>query len=175
MRSATWGIALLRITIYTGGILSCVALRDAGTYPGYAETDEDFEPLQEFNPHMYFGSVSGSMYTIFNLAMLTEFTEFARAIWMRQPVILFFFAVFACTCCFGMQSFLITACVERVSDEDKKQKTDMDTLVENSKLSTLTMLSDVFFDKDSTKENLRNRTSLELRGFLRSALARPES
>mmetsp|Transcript_50332 Transcript_50332/g.87503 ORF Transcript_50332/g.87503 Transcript_50332/m.87503 type:complete len:700 (+) Transcript_50332:126-2225(+) len=153
--SMTWGFALLIIVLYMGGILSTVALRDTEEiYPGFARQEQDWDAVDDFNPVMYFGSVFASMYTLFNLAIQTEFAEFARAIWIKQPLLFLSLAVFACCMCFGLQNFVITACVERAADIDRQMNDDATSFIESQKLETLKDLMMVLFGSHSKNEVL---------------------
>jgi len=149
MQSMTWGAMLLGILLYMGGILSTVMLRDTDDlYPGYAVSEDEWEPLQEFNPLMYFGTVLNSMYTLFNLVLLTEFSEFARAVWIKQPFLLMCFAFFACCLCFGTQNLMMTACVEGVASAEKRFNDDAMSFLEERKLDIVQELCKALFSKD---------------------------
>lgn len=160
--SMTWGFALLVIVLYMGGILSTVAFRDTSEiYPGFNHGQEEWAAVQDFNPVMYFGSVISAMYTLLNLAIQTEFAEFARAIWIKQPFLFLGIAAFACCTCFGMQNFVITACVERAADVDRRLNDDTICFIESHKLDTLKELIMVLFGNDHSREVLTQKQLVE--------------
>jgi len=155
MRGMIWSICLLVICLYTASILLTIAFRDtASIYPGYSDLEEEWSPIVEFNPLMYFGSVLNSLYTLFNLALLTEFNEFARAIWIKQPAILVMLAVFTCCVLFGMQHFIFITCVKSFSDAEKKVANEQQVVTEMHRLKTLEELCDMFFDRDIDQQEV---------------------
>jgi len=63
--------------------------------------------IARWNNYAYFGTVPRSMYTLFNVAVLTEFTEFTRPVLEKQPAMILFFLAFVCFTTFGLLNVII--------------------------------------------------------------------
>ena len=119
VRSLMWGWMLLMLIIYVTGAVMTILVRDSqSVWPQYHDNEDEF--VEDFNPFIYFGSVPRSMFTIFNLAILVEYTELARYFAIRQPLILFFIVCFVVFIVFGISNFIVTVSIEQLMDVDKE-------------------------------------------------------
>merc|ERR1719262_2087504 len=100
-------------------------MMDAGEiYPGYTVKEEitGGENMEYFNPTEFFGSIPRSMYTLFQLSLLTEFSEFARPIFEKQPLFFPFFILFIFCVSFGVLNVLFAVIVETTLDAASQLK-----------------------------------------------------
>lgn len=94
-----WTASVVFLTVYVGAIF-CTEFIGRGTekmYPGYTEVRDEIdeqEIMQNFNPYLCFGSMTRSMFTLFNMAILAEWAEVVRPIKERQPLYMAFFLLF---------------------------------------------------------------------------------
>merc|ERR1719183_2542399 len=78
---------------------------------GYEGYDEN--PVWEFNNYMYFGTLGRSMFTLFNLALLTEdWDNVGRAVLEEQPALLIFLLLFLCINTFGLMNVIVGVIVD---------------------------------------------------------------
>merc|ERR1719487_2643878 len=111
----SWVLLLLVLTLYMAGIVVTTAMLESGKiYPGFSVPDEisGGENMEYFNPSEFFGSIGRSMYTLFQLAILSEFSEFGRPIFEKQPLFFPFFLFFIFVVTFGVLNVLIAVIVE---------------------------------------------------------------
>lgn len=146
LKATFWVGALMLVCIYVSAIF-CTTMVGRGPvqqYPGYtpinSEIDEN-EVVFNFNPYMSFGSMRRSMLTLFNIAILAEWTEIVRPVAEKQPFMLVFFILFALVVCYGVMNVIIGMIVESVIEHSKEMATLSDELEMNAKLQKLEDIS----------------------------------
>lgn len=133
VQAAGWTSVLLFGMLYMGGIAtrSHFAGDSVYKYPGYttdiAEIDET-DLVMEFNPQVYFGSLPGSMLTLYNIAIMAEWPEVVRPIMLKEPAYVLAFVLFSILTTFGVINVIVAMIVESVLQsardlqEEDKQK-----------------------------------------------------
>ena len=97
LRTIFWVVFLLVLVLYVSSILCVHVIGREELYPGFAlkqdEVTNDIR-ITNWNNYQYFGSISRSMYTLFNIILLTEVETIGRPVFEYQPFMLLFFVVF---------------------------------------------------------------------------------
>eukprot|EP00746_Dinoflagellata_sp_MGD_P011190 gnl/MRDRNA2_/MRDRNA2_123392_c0_seq1.p1 gnl/MRDRNA2_/MRDRNA2_123392_c0~~gnl/MRDRNA2_/MRDRNA2_123392_c0_seq1.p1 ORF type:complete len:835 (+),score=129.39 gnl/MRDRNA2_/MRDRNA2_123392_c0_seq1:168-2507(+) len=151
LRAMTWVICLLVMILYMSGILCTTVMEDVGPmYPGYSKIDEipGGENMEYFNPNEMFGTIPRSMYTLFQLALLTEFSEFGRPIFEKQPLFFPFFLFFIFVVTFGVLNVLIAVIVEVTMEASESLKQEEGDREMRHKLELLDQLQEFVFLMD---------------------------
>mmetsp|Transcript_14142 Transcript_14142/g.34644 ORF Transcript_14142/g.34644 Transcript_14142/m.34644 type:complete len:637 (+) Transcript_14142:3-1913(+) len=122
-RTMTWVALLLVILLYACSIL-CVEVigKSEGLYyrSGTADADlDDMEVFNQFNSFVFFGSVGRSMYTLFCITVLAEYSEVARPIGETQPAMLLFVFFFTCVTTFGIMNVIIGVIVDSTMEASR--------------------------------------------------------
>ena len=111
LKTIFWVVLLLLILVYVSSILTTQIVGHSGydMYPGVAPLEEVNESpvVLDFNPAIYFGSIPRSMFTLFNMVLLAEYAEHARAIFEMQPYLLAFYTAFIFMTTFGVLNVII--------------------------------------------------------------------
>lgn len=149
LKATCWVGALMFICIYVSAIF-CTTLIGRGPvqqYPGYTTVDSEMdenEVVANFNPYMCFGSMSRSMLTLFNIAILTEWPEIVRPVGEKQPFMIVFFVLFSLLVCYGVMNVIIGMIVESVIEHSKQMATlsvELDRSAKLQKLEDISKLS----------------------------------
>eukprot|EP00746_Dinoflagellata_sp_MGD_P004831 gnl/MRDRNA2_/MRDRNA2_109337_c0_seq1.p1 gnl/MRDRNA2_/MRDRNA2_109337_c0~~gnl/MRDRNA2_/MRDRNA2_109337_c0_seq1.p1 ORF type:complete len:788 (+),score=140.33 gnl/MRDRNA2_/MRDRNA2_109337_c0_seq1:89-2452(+) len=151
LRALTWVILLLVMILYMSGILCTIVMEDAGPmYPGFTQIDEipGGENMEYFNPNEMFGSIPRSMYTLFQLALLTEFSQFGRPIFEKQPEFFPFFLLFIFIVTFGVLNVLVAVIVEVTMEASENLKQEEGDRKMRHKLALLDQLQHFVFKMD---------------------------
>mmetsp|Transcript_86400 Transcript_86400/g.197047 ORF Transcript_86400/g.197047 Transcript_86400/m.197047 type:complete len:369 (+) Transcript_86400:1-1107(+) len=105
--------------------------------------------MANFNNYMYFGTIGRSMYTLFCVATLAEFTEIGRPVLQKQPGMLLFFFTFAIFTTFGVMNVIIGVIVESTMSAAKDLDAKLEKLEMRMKLERLQELRDLVFEMDT--------------------------
>jgi len=132
MRTVMWFTVFLATFIYAGSLVCVTVIQETSpeTFPG---ADENFasDTVLQFNPYKYFGNVPDSMYTLFNLILMAEFSEFARAIYLQQKGLFIFLLFFVVMGTFSLLNILLAGIIEttlecaKQLEDDFKSEMDM--------------------------------------------------
>eukprot|EP00746_Dinoflagellata_sp_MGD_P039778 gnl/MRDRNA2_/MRDRNA2_19604_c0_seq2.p1 gnl/MRDRNA2_/MRDRNA2_19604_c0~~gnl/MRDRNA2_/MRDRNA2_19604_c0_seq2.p1 ORF type:complete len:336 (-),score=60.49 gnl/MRDRNA2_/MRDRNA2_19604_c0_seq2:41-1048(-) len=121
-------------------------------YPGY-ESDEDAieegKAVKLWNNYVYFGTISRSMYTLFNVVILAEFSEFGRAMIEKQPWMALFFVFFIVFTTFGILNVIIGVIVDNTMEAAKTMDAENAIKKKQQKLRLLENIRDIVFALDS--------------------------
>jgi len=128
LRTTVYVAAVLLMFLYVFALFCTVYLgRPTTLYPGYAplesEIDEQ-EVMLNYNPYLCFGSMSKSMLTLFNMAIMAEWTEIVRPVSQKQPHYVLVFLVFAMIVSFGVMNVIIGMIVENVMGNAKAMEAE---------------------------------------------------
>eukprot|EP00746_Dinoflagellata_sp_MGD_P001251 gnl/MRDRNA2_/MRDRNA2_102345_c0_seq1.p1 gnl/MRDRNA2_/MRDRNA2_102345_c0~~gnl/MRDRNA2_/MRDRNA2_102345_c0_seq1.p1 ORF type:complete len:502 (+),score=97.84 gnl/MRDRNA2_/MRDRNA2_102345_c0_seq1:88-1593(+) len=156
LRVMFWVTVLLLLTLYVCSIL-CVDLlgRKENGFDGFDEDQESIDATLQiagWNNFQHFGTMSRSMYTLFNICILAEFTEIGRPTLERNPAMLFFFVCFIVFTTFGVLNVIIGVIVDNTMEAAKSMEQDLETQERNEKLKLLLRIRDMVFalDKDES-------------------------
>merc|ERR1719160_874139 len=155
IKAMSWVMLLLVLILYMASILCTMIMQDSGEmYPGYSDIDSipGGENMEYFNPTEMFGTILRSMHTLFQLAILTEFSQFGRPIFEKQPLFFPFFLGFIFLVTFGVLNVLIAVIVEVTMSAGASLKEEHAQAEFNRKLKLLDKLKELIFqiDKDDT-------------------------
>merc|ERR1719199_1932026 len=119
IESTMWVACVLTCCLYVSAIVCVQYIGHEGKtlYPGYSEVTEEIdqqEVMQNFNPWIAFGSMPAAMVTLFNVAILAEWTEIVRPVFLKQPGMAVFFIIFSVFVCFGVMNVIIGMIVDSV-------------------------------------------------------------
>eukprot|EP00746_Dinoflagellata_sp_MGD_P165662 gnl/MRDRNA2_/MRDRNA2_95074_c0_seq1.p1 gnl/MRDRNA2_/MRDRNA2_95074_c0~~gnl/MRDRNA2_/MRDRNA2_95074_c0_seq1.p1 ORF type:complete len:746 (-),score=125.01 gnl/MRDRNA2_/MRDRNA2_95074_c0_seq1:254-2491(-) len=163
LRAMTWVILLLVMILYMCGILCTTIMEESGPmYPGYTEIEviPGGENMEYFNPSESFGTIPRSMYTLFQLALLTEFSEFGRPIFEKQPLFFPFFLFFIFVVTFGVLNVLIAVIVEVTMQASESLKQEEGDREMTHKLELLDQLQAFVFRMDEDGSGLIGKEQL---------------
>merc|ERR1719262_539746 len=95
--------------LYIAGIFFCQQVGESESR--YAEYSEETD--WEFNNYQYFGTLPRAMFTLFNLALLTEdWDNVGRATLEKQPYLLIFLLLFIAVNTFGLMNVIVGVIVD---------------------------------------------------------------
>merc|ERR1719162_2919597 len=142
-----WTAIVVLMCIYVSAIFCTDYLGRAEglntLYPGYSESEEEIaeqEFMQNYNPYTCFGSMSRSMLTLFNIALLAEWTEVVRPISLRQPQFVFFFLFFTLLVSCGIMNVVIAMIVDKVISNARAAEKESEEAERNDKVKVLEQL-----------------------------------
>eukprot|EP00746_Dinoflagellata_sp_MGD_P132067 gnl/MRDRNA2_/MRDRNA2_65794_c0_seq1.p1 gnl/MRDRNA2_/MRDRNA2_65794_c0~~gnl/MRDRNA2_/MRDRNA2_65794_c0_seq1.p1 ORF type:complete len:770 (-),score=131.39 gnl/MRDRNA2_/MRDRNA2_65794_c0_seq1:73-2382(-) len=152
LKTMLWVSMLLLLLLYTCSIM-CVDMigKASHLHPLYSQDPDvimDWEDNANFNPYMYFGTILRSMYTLFNIVILTEFPEIGRPIIEKQPHMFAFFLVFIIFTTFGVMNVIIGVIVDNTMEAAKAIEEDDEHQVKQKKLALLSKIRDLVFAMD---------------------------
>lgn len=158
IKTTMWVAILLFGAIYICAIF-CVDVIGRGEsvasmYPGYAEDESDFDQLEvvsEFNPYLSFGSMGRAMLTLFNIAILAEWTEVVVPISVKQPWLIIFFILFDLFITIGVMSVIIGLIVDNVMANARAMSAEGGEDHNSARLGVLQKIADIFDGLDSDK------------------------
>jgi len=164
-RTMMWVALLLFVILYACSIL-CVAIigKEKYAYPQYDEDPyiiDQLEIMRDFNNFVYFGSMGRSMYTLFCMATLAEFTEIGRPVLEKQPAMLLFFFAFAIFTTFGIMNVIIGVIVDSTMQAAKELDEKIEKLEMRVKLDRLQELRDLVFAMDTDNSHTISVTEIE--------------
>eukprot|EP00746_Dinoflagellata_sp_MGD_P019445 gnl/MRDRNA2_/MRDRNA2_145203_c0_seq1.p1 gnl/MRDRNA2_/MRDRNA2_145203_c0~~gnl/MRDRNA2_/MRDRNA2_145203_c0_seq1.p1 ORF type:complete len:532 (-),score=109.84 gnl/MRDRNA2_/MRDRNA2_145203_c0_seq1:538-2133(-) len=164
LRTIFWVCLLLVLTMYVCSILLVDVMgRKSAPYGGWDDdiaAVEEAAGVDEWNNYLYFGTITRSMYTLFNIAMGEESTDIMRPVSERQFFMLFFFMAFIIFMSFGVLNVIIGVIVDSTHQAAKEMERNDVQKVMAEKLAVLLDIRDMMFaldiDRDCqiTKEEL---------------------
>lgn len=145
-----WVSILLILMLYIVSIFCCRYVGyDLGIYEGYSRENEDLDAYMPLNSYQYFGKMTRAMYTLLNVALLTDdWFIVSRAILERQPAILVPLLLFVAFTTFGLLNVIMAIIVGNVMDVAKSMSADEDSDARRAVLSKLDGLYDFVFSLD---------------------------
>lgn len=152
MRTIFWVCLLLVLTMYVCSIL-CVDImgREDAPYGGWDDDTEVVEAASgadKWNNYLFFGRITRSMYTLFNIAMGEESTIIMRATFERQPIMLFFFVFFIVFMSFGVLNVIIGVIVDSTNEAAKAMEREDVEKIKKEKLKVLLKIREMVFALD---------------------------
>jgi hypothetical protein len=153
IETSSWVAMLLVLLLYIFSILCVRIIGTPGTYKGYSEDPEDFAESRDFNSFQFFGTIPRAMFTLLNLAMLTDdWYVVSRALLEEQPGILVVFLLFVLFCNFGLLNVIIGITVETVMESARGFDDNEDAKRKQAMLERLETLYEFVFTLDMNKD-----------------------
>merc|ERR1711988_31017 len=90
---------------------------NAKMYPGYTtEKDDMFEldSFMEFNPHLSFGRMANSLLTLFNIAVMAQWSDVIWPIMTVQPYLVPMFSIYLLIGTFAVLNVVVAMIVDSV-------------------------------------------------------------
>eukprot|EP00746_Dinoflagellata_sp_MGD_P018709 gnl/MRDRNA2_/MRDRNA2_143380_c0_seq1.p1 gnl/MRDRNA2_/MRDRNA2_143380_c0~~gnl/MRDRNA2_/MRDRNA2_143380_c0_seq1.p1 ORF type:complete len:476 (+),score=102.16 gnl/MRDRNA2_/MRDRNA2_143380_c0_seq1:112-1539(+) len=152
MRTIFWVCLLLVLTMYVCSIL-CVDVmgRKDAPYGGWDDDPDEVEAssgADKWNNYLFFGTITRSMYTLFNIAMGEESTIIMRAAYERQFFMLFFFVFFIVFMSFGVLNVIIGVIVDSTNEAAKAMEREDIEKIKKEKLKVLLKIRSMVFALD---------------------------
>jgi len=146
MMTTFWAGVLMIFIIYVGAIFVTNIFAEFGnSFPGFTtEIPEDAsEELLSFNPNVMFGTITRSMFTLLNLALLTDdWNVVGRAVLEKEPWLLIFFIGFIVLVSLGLLNVIIGIITECVIEQAKAVDGENEMLQRKDMLNRLEQLYD---------------------------------
>lgn len=146
-----WVICLLTLVVYMSSIFCVSVIGESTKYPGRTEDEQEFSEWQEWNNYQYFGTIRRSMYTLFNIVMMSEVDVIGRPLYERQPHMLLFFVLFAVFTSLGVLNVIIGIIVENTMECAKKMEEEDKQAVKSERISLLGKILNVVMQLDTDK------------------------
>jgi len=148
-----WVASVLVICIYVCAIfcVDFIGRAKEGTYPGFSDevaVINEQEVMANFNPHIVFGSMSAAMCSLFNIAILAEWTEIVRPVLLKQPPLVFFFLAFMCFVCFGVMNVIIGMIVDSTIQHARELERELQHSRKKEKVHLIDQLKGIIFQVD---------------------------
>merc|ERR1719456_2152451 len=121
-----------------------IGIPDAG-YPEY-DTNTEWE----FNNYLYFGTLPRAMFTLFNLALLTEdWDNVGRAALEKQPWLLIFLVIFLGLNTFGLMNVIVGVIVDNTLAAAEAVNNDRAKIEMQNRLEQLDTVHDFVVEMDA--------------------------
>lgn len=151
LRTMFWVSCLLLLTLYVSSIL-CVDELGRDTYFGYEDDQEvinDSLAVAGWNNYVYFGTITRSMYTLFNIVIMAEWPEIGRPLVERKPSMIFFFCFFIIFTTFGVLNVIIGVIVDNTMEAAKDMEAENKDQEKAKRLALLGQIRDMVFALDT--------------------------
>jgi voltage-gated sodium channel len=139
MRSMVWLSLLLAILCYVTGIVMVLFIGKSDVYP----------KGEKFDPYDYFGTLTKSMFTALNLALMVDWAYVARPIMENQPHMLAFIGIFTGISCFGVMNAIIGVIVSRTGQAAKEAEAEDLQTFRQRQMMFVDSIKDIIYDIDT--------------------------
>jgi len=113
LKTLFWLLLLVTLLVYMHAIICVELIGSDKSYPAYSEEDASLAaPLEDFNNFQFFGTIFRSMFSLFNLITLSEWSTITRPISEAQPILVFVMVSFTMLTSYGIMNVLIGIMVE---------------------------------------------------------------
>merc|ERR1719247_2492476 len=122
--------------------------RKDAPYGGWNDDDEGVElasGADKWNNYLFFGTITRSMYTLFNISLGEETTIVMRAAYERQIFMLFFFVFFIVFMSFGVLNVIIGVIVDSTNEAAKAMEREDIEKIKKEKLKVLLKIREMVF------------------------------
>jgi len=121
IRTMAWVLVLLCLILYVFAILCAELIGREESYPSYSSLPSDLANASaHFNNFQHFGTIARSMYTLFSLITLSEWSTVSRPISEKQPFVVPVLVLFTIVTAFGVMNVVIGVMVEHALDAANK-------------------------------------------------------
>merc|ERR1740133_906967 len=135
LKSMFWIGLLLGVIIYTFAIFCVVVIGRA-----------DYGPSPGFDNYEFFGTIWRSMLSLFNMVLLTEWSQVIRPIFDNQPGCIPVFVVFVIFTTFGLLNVIIGVIVERTNEASSRIREGDIAKHKARQMKVVEQLSEVMFE-----------------------------
>jgi len=176
LRTLAWLLVLVTLLLYMNAII-CVELigSEKTLYPAYSEESEMMESMyEEFNNFLYFGTIFRSMYSLFNLITLSEWSTITRPVSEAQPLLIILMITFTMVTSYGIMNVLIGIMVEHALKANKSFDQTKEAEYKEYQLKLINTVASILTQSDTdgdgcvTLEELE--TAIETNGTLATLL-----
>lgn len=152
-----WVCVLLMLLLYVTGIFMTMTVgANDELYDDYKKESGGWDHEE------FFGTVGRSMFTLFQVVSLENWTtKVARHVISNQPQFAFFFFVFVMFTTYGMLNLVLGVIVEGTLAEAKQNTEKMKQKQDAERLKTLEYLRDIFEDADEDKSGTMDLSEFE--------------
>eukprot|EP00746_Dinoflagellata_sp_MGD_P144206 gnl/MRDRNA2_/MRDRNA2_76954_c0_seq1.p1 gnl/MRDRNA2_/MRDRNA2_76954_c0~~gnl/MRDRNA2_/MRDRNA2_76954_c0_seq1.p1 ORF type:complete len:596 (-),score=109.31 gnl/MRDRNA2_/MRDRNA2_76954_c0_seq1:565-2262(-) len=142
VKTIAWVSMLLLVFLYISAILCAIMIGKSQDYPGYDEGPvEDWPSVKDFNVYQRFGTMLRSMFTLFQMAILTDDWDIVcRALLECQPSMLIVVYLFYVFCSFGLLNVIAGVVCDSVVSNNMSMQKDLD----QAELQKISKALDVF-------------------------------
>eukprot|EP00747_Dinoflagellata_sp_TGD_P137583 gnl/TRDRNA2_/TRDRNA2_175700_c1_seq3.p1 gnl/TRDRNA2_/TRDRNA2_175700_c1~~gnl/TRDRNA2_/TRDRNA2_175700_c1_seq3.p1 ORF type:complete len:593 (+),score=91.93 gnl/TRDRNA2_/TRDRNA2_175700_c1_seq3:223-2001(+) len=159
-----WVFGLLLVVLYTFAVFCTEYLgRESAGFPAFSEDERDVLDVdfEHFNNFIFFGTVSRSMISLFNMLVFAEWNTIVRPVYeIHSLFVVVFFALIIVTS-FGVLNVIIGVIVERTS-ESMNQVRESDLEAHRLRqMDTIQQLAPVMFQLDEDDDEMISRTEME--------------
>merc|ERR1719235_3022826 len=138
MKTLVWTALLLFIILYMASIFIVQMVGENSDDWG-----EDKEQIDE-----WFGGMSESMFTLFQIMTMEGWGTIARTVMRVQPLMVFFFLVYLMVTSFAIMNLIIAVICESTFASASETEADISSIEDNEKLLMLQSLPRVFEESD---------------------------
>lgn len=167
MEATFWVAGVLTLAIYVGAVFCVGFLGKKGVgqdFPGYSEDVDHIDEsdvMQNFNPHVSFGSVGRAMFTLFNVAILSEWTEVVRPLMVRGQWQVIFFIFFVMFVTFGIMNVIIGMIVDNVMENARTIAAEEEEQIRIDKVNTLLKITKIVAEIDNDRDGFVTTSELK--------------
>merc|ERR1719362_2077201 len=120
LKTLRWLMVLITIMVYVSAILCVELVGTDDTYPSFDDKIDSGGNLDGFNNFMYFGTILRSMFSLFSLITLSEWSIITRPLYEKSPYMLVFMVAFAVLTAYGMMNVMVGVMVEQALEATKR-------------------------------------------------------
>mmetsp|Transcript_111486 Transcript_111486/g.221642 ORF Transcript_111486/g.221642 Transcript_111486/m.221642 type:complete len:664 (-) Transcript_111486:143-2134(-) len=115
MKTLRWLVVLVALLVYVTAILCVELVGTDESYPSYTtKLDSDrIVGVDVFNNYIYFGTTLRSMFSLFSLMTLSEWSIITRPLYEKSPEIVSILVIFTVITAYGMMNVIIGVMVEQ--------------------------------------------------------------
>merc|ERR1712196_447235 len=160
LRSMFWVFLLLAVILYTWAIY-CVEIigdKQAG-YAGHADDETVINQMlvDKFSNHVYFGTLSRSMVSLFSVILLAEWSTVVRPIWEHQPGMVIVFIILVIVTTFVVLNVIIGVVVERTTSVMNQVRAKDVQKKKNEQMRSFETISELMFALDTDEDKRISR------------------
>merc|ERR1719443_1324691 len=117
--------------------------------------------MTNYNVDMYFGTISRSMFTLFNMVLMVEYPEFMRPVFFQDKFIWFVLTVFSFFTVFGVLNVLVAVIVDNMMQATSDMKKEDELNAEEAKIVSLLSIRRLFHTLDADGNGMVTAEELE--------------
>jgi hypothetical protein len=164
LKSMFWIFLLLLIVIYACGIccVEIIGQADSG-FPAWEDSQEEINEgtVDKFNSYHYFGTVSRSMMSLFNIVLVDEWSTIVRPVFEIHKIMTMFFIFLVILCSFGILNVIIGVVVERTTQAMNTMRECHLEKLKRKQVEEVTALASIMFDLDEDNNQRLSREEFE--------------
>jgi len=138
MRSMAWLLLLAGGLIFIGALSCCRLIGQSDVYPADSA----------FDPEEFFGTLSASVFTMANVAVLQDYETVIRPIYEHQGYLLVFFMLYTAGTIFCLLYAFIYVIILRTSDAERESRETAEQDAKRKRMENVALLMDVLYGAD---------------------------